>query len=187
MDGNSRLLEPSTAIRGVEGATVLDFWQWMGSDLLSNAMRGVLAEFLVAKALGAANAPRLEWDAADVTYKGRPVEVKSAAYLQSWPQKRPSTIQFDVACKRSWHALTNTYDAEASRSADVYVFCLFEEQDRERANVLDVGQWRFWVAPTDELDRVLGDQKTVRLSRVEELLAETDYAGLRAAVVTCPQ
>jgi len=29
-----------------------DFWRWSASDLLSNALRGVLAEFIVARALG---------------------------------------------------------------------------------------------------------------------------------------
>jgi hypothetical protein len=182
MTGQPRLLDPSTRFQGLEGTTVLDFWQWMGSDLLSNALRGVLAEFLVAKALGAVTLPRLEWDAADVMYRGHPIEVKSAAYLQSWPQKKPSTIQFDVARKRSWHALTNTYDTEASRSADAYVFCLFAEQDHQCANVLDVRQWRFWVAATRELDRVLGGQKTVGLKRIEKLLAETTHAELPAMV-----
>lgn len=30
---------------------LLDFWQWSQADLLSNATRGVLAEFIVAAAL----------------------------------------------------------------------------------------------------------------------------------------
>lgn len=39
------------------------FWQWSSSDLVSNAMRGVLAEFLVASALGLADGVRNQWDA----------------------------------------------------------------------------------------------------------------------------
>lgn len=30
---------------------LLDFWQWYASDLNSNRIKGILAEFLVAKAL----------------------------------------------------------------------------------------------------------------------------------------
>ena len=45
------------------GFTVLDFWKWSGSDLLSNAARGVLAEFLVAQAIGVTDSLRVEWDA----------------------------------------------------------------------------------------------------------------------------
>jgi hypothetical protein len=33
------------------GITLLDFWRWSVSDLVSNATRGVLAEFIVASAL----------------------------------------------------------------------------------------------------------------------------------------
>jgi len=33
-------------------ATVLDFWRWAMSDLRVNNVRGYLAEFLVAKAVG---------------------------------------------------------------------------------------------------------------------------------------
>jgi hypothetical protein len=35
--------------------SLLDFWRWNSSDLLSNATRGRLAEFIMASALGVAN------------------------------------------------------------------------------------------------------------------------------------
>ena len=34
---------------------VLDYWRWANSDLLDNAARGVLAEFLVANAVNQTN------------------------------------------------------------------------------------------------------------------------------------
>ena len=37
---------------GNAGFALLNFWQWTASDLVSNSTRGVLAEFLVARALG---------------------------------------------------------------------------------------------------------------------------------------
>ena len=40
------------------GVSLLDFWQWLGSDLVSNAFRGLLAEYLVALAVGAADGAR---------------------------------------------------------------------------------------------------------------------------------
>ncbi len=68
-------------------ANVLSFWQWSASDLISNTMRGRLAEYLVACALGVADGVRVEWDAYDLrTPSGIKVEVKSAAYVQSWRQ-----------------------------------------------------------------------------------------------------
>jgi hypothetical protein len=63
----------------------LEFWKWAFSDFLSNALRGVLAEFIVAKAMDCTDVQRTEWDAYDViTSDGIKIEVKSSAYLQSW-------------------------------------------------------------------------------------------------------
>src|SRR3954468_6951472 len=58
--------------------TVLDFWQWSSSDLVSNALRGRIAEFLVARAHGVDREVRNEWDAYDLaTPSGLLIEVKS--------------------------------------------------------------------------------------------------------------
>ena len=68
--------------RGGEGlgATLIDFWRWSASDLVSNAARGVLAEHVVAGALGPADGVRTEWDAFDLpTRDGIKIGVKSAA------------------------------------------------------------------------------------------------------------
>jgi len=46
--------------------TWLNFWQWSSSDLVNNAFRGVLAEYLVATAIGCDQIPRREWDAYDL-------------------------------------------------------------------------------------------------------------------------
>ena len=89
--------EPISAGNGRPIAHLADFWAWMGSDLLHNAFRGQLAEFLVFRALGCKADTRPGWGEYDLlTPEGVPVEVKSAAYLQSWEQVRPSTIQFSI-------------------------------------------------------------------------------------------
>ncbi len=81
----------------------LDFWRWASSDLASNATRGVLAEFIVAKMLGIELATRNEWDDFDlITPDGTKIEVKSSAYIQSWHQKKPSAPKFDIA-KRKYY------------------------------------------------------------------------------------
>ena len=51
---------------GLTSHTLLDFWQWSSSDLLSNATRGVLAEYIVGLALDCVGGTRREWDAADL-------------------------------------------------------------------------------------------------------------------------
>ena len=65
------------------GGSILDFWRWSASDLVSNATRGVFAEYLVHTALGGdTTAVRNEWDAHDITtLDGIAVEVKSCAYV----------------------------------------------------------------------------------------------------------
>ena len=98
----TRWLEPTSVepLRGHEpfsgvGATVAEFWRWGFSDLRTNIVRGILAEFLVAKAVGAREPVRVAWDNFDVvSAAGTRIEVKSSAYLQSWAQKRLSTIAF---------------------------------------------------------------------------------------------
>src|SRR5262245_56184857 len=95
-----------------------EFWKWAYSDFLSNAQRGVLAEYIVARSLGCTDRGRVEWDAYDLDAgPGLKIEVKSAAYVQSWSQKDLSLIRFDIAHKRSWYSETNTYSPEATRSA----------------------------------------------------------------------
>ena len=37
---------------GLDGLSLKEFWRWYSSDLVSNATRGILAEYLVAVALG---------------------------------------------------------------------------------------------------------------------------------------
>ncbi len=119
-------------------------------------------------AVGATETPRVEWDKFDlVTPHGVAIEVKSSAYLQSWEQKKPSTIAFDIAPKSGWDATTNAYSTASVRSADVYVFCVFEEQDRQKADPLNLSQWFFLVCATSQLNEWFGEQKSVRLGVLE--------------------
>jgi hypothetical protein len=65
-------------------ATVADFWRWAFSDLRNNTTRGILAEFLVARAVGDDRGPRAGWDSFDVQAPDETrIEVKSSAFLQS--------------------------------------------------------------------------------------------------------
>src|SRR5262249_45192325 len=100
---------------------LLSFWQWSASDLVSNALRGRLAEFLVMQALGITGGVRDEWGPYDLhTPDGITIEVKSAAYVQSWAQRGLSAINFDIAPTRFWDARTNTLATEVRRQAGVY-------------------------------------------------------------------
>lgn len=98
------------------GLTLKDFWQWSTSDLVSNATRGILAEYLVASALGLNQHIRNEWDAYDLKNEnGVKIEVKSAAYVQSWYQRKLSTISFNVRPTLAWDYETNLQAKEKKR------------------------------------------------------------------------
>jgi hypothetical protein len=178
--------EPFVSSGAPLGFHLLEFWQWAASDLTSNALRGVLAEYLVAKALGAADGVRAEWDSCDLRTETVAVEVKSAAYLQTWFQTKPSQISFDIAPKCGWDATTNVTGTVPERAANVYVFALLSHRDKPTLSPLNVDQWRFYVLAKTVLDRAVPEQKTIGLSRLRELGAtETPYANLSAAVANC--
>src|SRR3954469_13276 len=118
-----QLLSGEEKIVGAD-ASLRDFWAWNLSDLRTNTVRSMLAEFLVARALGATSQPRVEWDPYDVrTPDGITVEVKSGAYLQAWEQSRLSTVTFTGLNGRTWSP-SSGYSLEASYNADVYVFAV---------------------------------------------------------------
>lgn len=177
--------EPFTQQGRSIGSDLRQFWRWACSDLIGNAQRGVLAEYIVGLALGCvADGVRVEWDASDLLIEGGiRVEVKSSAYLQSWKQERLSTISFGIQPTNGWDATTNTIAAQRKRQADVYVFCVFKQTDRATADPLDLDQWDFYVMSTQRLNFTFGEQKSIVLS---SLLSHDpvgcSFSGLASAV-----
>ena len=149
---------------------LIDFWRWSHSNLLSNTLRGILAEFIVASAIGLENTQRTEWDAYDLlTPKGLKLEIKSSAYLQSWEQKKDSIIRFGISETLGWDAINNTTSTTPIRQADLYAFCLYNHKDRETANPLNLDQWVFYLLPTALLNDNLFKQKTITLPSLLKL------------------
>ena len=175
-------LAPDTKIPGLGGETIGDFWAWAYSDLLINTTRGVFAEFLVGSALAVVSGIRGAWDAFDLLYEGSRIEVKSSAYVQRWPQERPSTISWGIEERFAYNVATDTWGDEQVRSADCYVFCLYTEKDREMANVLDLGKWKFYVLSTKRINRELGAQKRVGLGTIKSMTEPEDYGRLKERV-----
>ena len=180
--GNELLHRDGTAV----GYTLIEFWQWSTSDLLNNTTRGKLAEYIVARDLGIVDGVRAEWEPYDLlATNGIKVEVKSAAYLQSWHQDRLSTISFGIAATRAWSSATNTYSEEKKRQADVYVFCLLDETNKRLVDPLNVNQWLFFVLLTSRLDAEVGDQDRIGLSKLRDLgPAEVRFGEIRSTIGT---
>lgn len=167
------------------GFDLLSFWCWSASDLVSNVTRGVLAEYLVARALGLGESDvRDEWDKYDLsTPDGTRVEVKSAAYLQSWHQREFSRIAFRVPKTLGWDRQTNRQESEARRQADVYVFALLAHKDQPTLDPLDLEQWEFYVLPTVRLDERERSQHSITLRSLRQLCEKpVDFFGLKLAV-----
>jgi len=147
-----------------------DFWKWSSSDLITNATRGVLAEFIVSIAINKHKVVRNEWDAYDlITKDGIKVEVKSAAYIQSWYQQDFSKILFSIPKTRGWDPKTNKLDKVSERHSDVYVFCLLDHLDYRTIDPLNLNQWKFFVISTKIIDKELGDKKSISLNKLKSL------------------
>ena len=120
----------------------------------------------VASALGLTKEPREEWGAFDLEVPDcGTVEVKSAAYIQSWEQKEYSRISFDIAERKSaWNPKTGKWKEldPPERIADVYVFCLLKHKCQKTIDPLNVEQWEFYVVHRSQLDCNLVDLKLVR-------------------------
>ncbi len=176
--------EPFQLREAPVGFTLYDYWRWMGSDLVYNIQRGVVAEYIVSKALEAETLkyPRAAWESFDVQIQQPEygtIEVKSSAYIQSWHKKNtnPSSISFDITPKK--HSRDFYVDA--------YVFCLLgKPPPAPFPNPLDLDQWKFYVLMSVVLDEEVRDQKSIGLHELRDLVnrkgSMTNYDGLRNAV-----
>ncbi len=163
---------------------LLDFWRWSVSDILSNATRGRFAEFIVGTAVGL-NPENLrdEWDAYDLTTEdGIKIEVKSAAYIQSWNQRNFSTISFSIKPARYWDAETNMQRGEPKRHADLYVFCHLKHKDQETIDPLKMEQWDFYVLPTYRLDNYERSQSSITINSLRKLTKPRNYSDLMTEI-----
>ncbi len=169
------------------GITVMDFWRWAFSDLIDNTQRGVMAEFLVYSSLNRITLDtqkRENWLSFDVTSpSGRRIEVKSAAYIQTWtPENIFAQIRFDIRKKLAWDNVTATSATVAKRNCDLYVFCLFTAKTKE-VSILNLDYWDFYVLPTSILDEKIPNQKGISLSSLLKLEpVKTDYARLGSVI-----
>ena len=161
-------------------STLLDYWAWAHSDVMGNTERGIIAEYIVAMAVNAHKKTRTEWGSYDILTKDNiKIEVKSSAYIQTWVQRKYSDIQFGIRPTQAWNQSDNTYESTKRRQADVYVFCVLNCMEQNVANPVDLNQWEFYVLSAKKLDKVIPNQKSIRLSGIIKIGArKTDYSGL---------
>jgi hypothetical protein len=164
--------------------SLLDFWQWSVSDILSNATRGRFAEFIVGTAIDIdLKALRDEWDAYDLTTQsGIKIEVKSSSYIQSWQQFDFSTISFSIKLTKHGDAENGISRAEAKRHADLYVFCLLKHKEQETINPLQLEQWDFFVVPTYKLDNYTRSKSSITLNSLLKIADKIAYDKLKYTI-----
>lgn len=164
--------------------SLLDFWRWSVSDILSNATRGRFAEFIVATATDIDICKlRDEWSAFDLeTPEGIKLEIKSAAYLQSWFQRALSKISFSTRAALYWDSLTNKQSDIKKRHADVYVFCLLHHHNKQTVDPLNLDQWEFYVLATKQLNSYTRSQHSITLKSLQGLTQPVCYDKLDSEI-----
>ncbi len=164
---------------------LLSFWQWSSSDLVGNTLRGMLAEYIIASAVGSTKGTRTEWDAFDIETPDKiKIEVKSSAYIQSWSQAKLSSISFGIQPTKGWDAKTNTYSSHRIRQSDIYVFCVLAHKDKNTIDPLNLNQWMFYILPTKTLNKVVGNQKSITLSSLKKLNPiKVNYGSINSTIM----
>ena len=89
--------------------------------------------------------------------------------IQSWAQRRDSTITFDVHPTLGWNPDTANLGPSAADNLMHNVFALIEHRDRGTIDPLNVEQWLFHVIATRVLDATLGSQKSVSIKGLRRL------------------
>jgi len=161
-----------------------DFWKWSVSDLMNNTTRGIFAEFIVATSVNVDfNVPRDGWAPYDlITSEGIKIEVKSAAFLQSWYQEKLSEISFSIKQSLYWDSKTNKQSKTKSRYSDVYVMCLLFTTDQKIINPLDLDQWRFYVLSVQEINNYKRSKSSITLKSLEKLVKPISYNQLNKKI-----
>jgi hypothetical protein len=155
------------------------FWRWGFSDLRSNTTRGVLGEFLVACALGLQKKPRTAWTSYDLEYKGKKIEVKTTAYLQTWNYGKESRAGFRINPASDWDP-SKGMGKTKQFNADIYVLCLFKAR-KPSVSEIDVNQWIFWVLNRADVERIFfkGKYRTVEWMEKESGVRSVQFSSIR--------
>ena len=155
------------------GDHVSSFWAWAYSELDSNIVRSVLAEYIVASALEITDLPgedfRQMWRPYDLMFEGKRIEVKSASTVQTWNTRNKGNFTFSIAPARVPDE-NGDYkeDAPLRRNSDIYVFCIFDPES-EDISPLNLDAWTFYIVPTRVFDEKLPVQKTISINPLMKL------------------
>ena len=150
-----------------------------GKQLITNVLRGQVAEAIIAFALEpewcwcAAGYASWDFERAD----GMRLEVKQSSAKQTWLNMAPSKGSFDIAMRKGrWE--TEGWIAEEGRNAHLYIFAWHPVID-DSADHRDPGQWVFFVIATCDLPPT----QRISLAGVRQLAQSCGFADLARTVV----
>ncbi|MBD8678319.1 hypothetical protein [Sphingomonas sp. CFBP 13720] len=151
-----------------------------GQPILMNTLRAVVAEAIVAHALGnhwrhcSADYHAYDFERCD----GVALELKQSAARQSWAtgSDQPTKSTFDIA-ERTGRFVGRDWIVQRRRWADVYVFAHHPRTD-DNADHRRPEQWNFYVLPA----RDLPTQASISLSRINKMTGSTTFAQLASVV-----
>lgn len=179
-------LEPDETftLSGVpSGVTVKNFWQWAFSDLQQNNIRGILAEFIVAKALNINLGLRKSWDDYDlVTSDGIKIEVKCGAYLQNWNQSKHSDLVFGGLCGQAWDEDEGKRGGKAQYRADVYIFAVQNSLAHDEYDALNLSQWEFYLLNKKQLEQ--RNTKSMSLNVVKRITKPVSFTEIASEIIS---
>lgn len=148
------------------GFTLADFWQFEYSNVYN--LQEVIAEFIVAKALGMNEAHNVDyWTLYDIKYRNQRIEVKQSSYYHPWNENGNISEHrtFGITKANSNYENSDT-ENNFERQNDIYVFCLNTGRTKETAYPLNLNNWEFYIVPTDFINANCENNKTISLGRI---------------------
>lgn len=173
--GNETFLTGNKSIH----LTIGDFWRWAYSDPFCCNNLSVLAEYIIASALGingtrsAAPIKRYNF----LTNTGLRVNVRTAAYVESRYADHPDCISFCISPLGIPDG-----NGKTKQTSDVYVFSIYKAMNKNESP-LNLDFWEFYVLPASVLDKMNPPQKTITLPSLMQLEPLwCDYYGIDGAI-----
>jgi len=148
-------------------SSLVDFWQWAYSDLNQNVTRGMVGQYIVAWILGIDSTPDDAWGSYDLlSHTNKKIEVKTTSFLQAWVQKNKPKPKFRIR-KTHFYSRESGYSKEKDFQANIYVLCYFFEKDKQKADVMNLNQWKFWVLPKKKIEELFSTKELLSVDVLE--------------------
>lgn len=158
------------------------FWQWAYSDLSYIISNPILAEYIVSSAVGTISTRynrTICHPYKIITKHGYLVDVKSAAYVQSYDAEHPEQISFLLA---STVDETGDFKSAPQSNSDLFIFCLYKALSMDQSP-FDINLWDFYIISTKVLNEKIPNRKSITLSRLKTLEPILcDYYGIGEAI-----